>query len=1313
MDTTKEMEFDYQTYMNENTPEIYRGPEARRKRREAARARVSPNNTHIVRAADLGEYANSINSQTVIPELIYLLVKQSISNTSVCRIPYGDAVNQSGWDGIVETESAFLEFVPDGRSYWEIGTGNDPQTKATKDFKKRTRQLSADDRAQGSFVFVTPRFAGWGEPEQTRWLERRKDKGWKNIRIIDGVKLADWLREFPAMGRWMARKIGLSRSLGGISTPREHWKNIVSLTKPGDPPIPPILFTEGRSNACNALQALFEGTPQKLQLLLFAEGEQDVADFVAAYIETLDEDTARDYANRCLYIAEEDAWRTVIEVRKSHVLVADPRLNLESDERADLLTIATRKGHAVIVPLCGAFAGGNSEIIRLQSPSQFQIEKVLKEAGYSDVRSRELAGIGGNRLSALLRNLRGPRMMPPYAKWENVRLIAQAGLAGKWDGKIPADRKALEKLLKKEYGEWIDALRPDTLRSDSPLIQRDEKWRFVVRGEAWSALGNRITDEDLDRLEETAVAVLGERDPKFDLPKEERFAASIHGKELKHSRLLREGMAETLALVGSRSEALSECSLDKAEFVAVRTVRQLLTNAKWDRWASLDSLLPLLAEAAPNEFLNAVELGLVDLVQSPFHEIFAQESSGGTGGANYMSGLLWALETLAWHPDFLSQVAVILSNLTSIDPGGNWANRPLNSLVNIFLPWHVQTSASLEKRKIAVKNVLQERPKVGWQLIIDLLPRNRGFTIGCHRPTWRDYIPRDWKEGVSGSEYWEQITIYTEMAIELAKTSTEKLGGLINRMSDLPNSALDNLLEHLASKTVVALPEADRVLIWEKLDGLVRRHRKFADAKWAMREGTISKIEIVASTLAPETPVLKYHYLFNDRDFDLFPDTKNYEERQKRLDKARQDAVQEILDTGGVSSVLGFAQSVAIPGPGKVGYALSRIVSEDIETEILPSLLDAEDETEKWVVSGFVQGRFQKSSWTWVDQILGNSWNYTQKNAFLILLPFEEGVWSRVEEHLGEENERCYWQKVAVNPFGLDQDLTLAIEKLLKYGRAPEAVLCISHTVNDRERFKENLAIRALLAVLEMPDVGVRLDQDQTVEVIKCLQESPSVDPDVLFKIEWYFLQLLDRFSSGSPVTLEGRLASNPAFFAEIIALAFRSKNEAESADEPSEERKAKAMNAYRLLDEWRRCPGKLPNDSFDEEKFKNWLKEAKRITEKTGHSEIAQLRIGHILIYAPEDPNGLWIHRAVASALNKRDAGEMRSGFTTELFNQRGVHGFTAGREERELAQQNREKAEALETEGYSRFATAMREFARRYERDAEREALRGPFGE
>lgn len=1267
--------------------------------------------THIVQAGDLDRYAPTRESQAIIPELAYWLVKQSCSDLVVCRIPYGDAVNQPGWDGMVETEQGFLEFVPKGKSYWEIGTGADPQNKATKDFKKRTDEIDNKERADSSFVFVTPRSSGsggWNEPEQTRWLEQRKNKGWKLIRIIDGVKLADWLREYPAIGKWMAKKLNLTANLGGLSTATEHWDDLISECDAADPPFPPKLFTVGRPGACEALQALFEGKMQVL--MLFAESQQDVADFVAAFLAGLDPDTSGTFSNRCLYINDEQAWRSIVETRTPHVLVADPRLGLETEEGAALQTIARRKGHAVVVPLCGAWSGNSPEILKLRSPSQLQIESVLKESGYTDIRARELARIGGDRISALRRHLRGYGTLPPYATWDNATLIAQAGLAGKWDGSSPADRSALEMLLGKGYGEWIEILRPDTLRSDSPLIQNDEKWRFVARGEAWSSLGSRITDDDLDRFQKTAVSVLGERDPKFDLAKEERFAASIHGKVLTHSLLIRKGIAETLALIGSRPKALTSCSNGKAESTAVLVVRDLLNKASWDRWASLDSIMPLLAEAAPDEFLDAVESVLVDLDNTPFHKIFAEEGGGVLGGWNYMSGLLWALETLAWSPDFLSRVSVILADIASFDPGGNWANRPSNSLADIFLPWHVQTTAPFEKRKSAVEAVIREQPVVGWKLLLALLPHNHGFTDGCHRPVWRDFIPRDWKDGVLRTEYWEQITAYIDLAVALAKSDSEKLCELIKRLSDLPKSAYESLLEHLNSDAVVSLPEADRLPLWEALDELVRHHRKFSDADWALPEDDVNKIAESAQALAPISPVFKYHHLFGGRDFDLYDEKGNYDEQRKRLDEARQAAIIEITGDGDVDAALNFAAKVA--APYEVGRALGAIASDEMEDSILPSLLDSEDDTSVRVVAGFIWARFWKLNTEWVDAVLERAWSPEHQSKFLTLLPFEEEIWKRVSSHLRDSHEALYWKNAKVNPYGPDRDLTIAIEKLLEYGREGAAVMCVARTADDKSRFDESLATRALLAVLVSERGIEELDNYQTVELIKHLQESETADKDALFRIEWNFLPWLDRFSSGSPVTLEKRLASDPAFFAEVIGLVFRSKNTSEDdGEEPDEHKNHLATNAYKLLTEWKRCPGRQDEGSFSAEAFNAWLNEARRLTEESGHAEVAQIQIGHALTCAPADPDGLWIHNAVAEVLNFRDTGEMRSGFTTQLFNDRGVHGFTHGQEERKLASENREKAEALDSKGYTRFATAMREFAEQYERQAEREAKRGPF--
>ena len=116
-----------------------------------------------------------------------------------------------------------------------------------------------------------------------------------------------------------------------------------------------------------------------------------------------------------------------------------------------------------------------------------------------------------------------------------------------------------------------------------------------------------------------------------------------------------------------------------------------------------------------------------------------------------------------------------------------------------------------------------------------------------------------------------------------------------------------------------------------------------------------------------------------------------------------------------------------------------------------------------------------------------------------------------------------------------------------------------------------------------------------------------------------------------------------------------------------------------------------------------------KKECSETGHLEIAMTRVGHVLIHVPADPDGLWIHRAAAAALNAKDAEDMRNGFRTELFNSRGVHWVDpTGRPERELASRYRAQAEAVDDAGFHRLAATLRELAAGYEREAERVSSR-----
>ena len=254
--------------------------------------------------------------------------------------------------------------------------------------------------------------------------------------------------------------------------------------------------------------------------------------------------------------------------------------------------------------------------------------------------------------------------------------------------------------------------------------------------------------------------------------------------------------------------------------------------------------------------------------------------------------------------------------------------------------------------------------------------------------------------------------------------------------------------------------------------------------------------------------------------------------------------------------------------------------------------------------------------------------------------------------------------------------------------------------------------VRALLAALSSDEPSYVIDGFRIVELIKFLQAEPSVNQDDLFRVEWAYVRLLDRHSDAAPLLLESRLANDPEFFSEVIRLVYRSKTK--PTKEPSEKSKSIATNAWRLLHEWKTPPGMQNDGTYIEERFTEWLKNVNEICTESGHLEVAFVHIGEVLIHTPPDPDGLWIHRAVAAALNAREADDMRSGFRTGVYNSRGVHWVDpTGMPEKKLAQHFRSKAEDIENAGFYRFAVILKELADGYERESERIIAEHKLGE
>lgn len=880
-----------------------------------------------------------------------------------------------------------------------------------------------------------------------------------------------------------------------------------------------------------------------------------------------------------------------------------------------------------------------------------------------------------------------------YPSASHLALIV---LIGSWDEKNEYDRNAISKFTNVNYNEWVKKTREILHHTDSPLSLTNGIWKINNRLDLCTQIGTHIYDDNIKLFIDITKTILAEINPALDLPVANRFMSSYYGKTFTYSLSLRKGLAEGLAILSSQQTAFSNCSEILLKNTAPRVISHIFENADWKLWASIYDVLPLLSEAAQDIFLEIVEQALQNK-PNPFNVLFTQESHDVTS-VNYMTGILWGLEALAWEERYFVRVCIIFSYLANHDPGGVWTNRPVNSLITILLPWLPQTLASFDKRKLAIQAILRENPDIGWKILIQLLPGVHQTSSLTHKPIWRNIFPNTWRDKVTQQEYVEQINYYAELAVTTAGTDSTKLSTLIQHLENLPQPALDLLLQVLSAESMHQVATEQKIQIWNQLTNLIGKYLSIPKKQWIISQQHINQLEQLSNLYAPKQLPLLYQPLFIIHNHSHFTETRNWEEQQNDLNQRRKDAIKDIYQHQGVSGVIEFAESV--PQASEVGFALSGISEPTIDAILFPAFLAVNAQSHKLFVHGYILGCYYSKGWLWCDTLDKSQWSRAQIGQFLAYLPFTQETWNRTENWL-QSHEQEYWVRTNIDIRQITEDISIAITKLLDYHRPLAALYCIYRALSEKHTFHQEQCIRALLAAVTTNEPLHTMHSYEIIELIRYLQLNHPENRSDIVKIEWAYLQLIVDSRDIKPIFMEEDLASKPQFFNHIISLVFRSTKNQQSIEQPSN--KDLAQNCYLLLNEWTTCPGTTNKDSFESNTFSKWFSETKQLCEETGHLNVALNVIGGILTYAPRDPDGLWIHRTVADLLNTPDNNILRRGFTAKLYNSRGAHIVDpTGKPERELAAHYRQRSDDVENAGYSRLATVLLNLADEYEDEA-----------
>lgn len=998
--------------------------------------------------------------------------------------------------------------------------------------------------------------------------------------------------------------------------------------------------------------------------------------------------------SRAVVVSSREAWDQLAASQHPLILVL-------SFDSATAVARAVNAGHRVVVPL-GRTDLAFPDTVAIPPISRDEAKQVLVATGVPEERARELAVLARRSLLAFRRKLAvgGQKQQPVWALPEHGRALLPAMLAGSWNGQVKSDRETVAQLGGTSYEGLEIILMQWANVPDPPVRHVGDAWYVVSREDAWLLLSRYLTRDNLERFEQVVLEVLGAPDPQYDLSPTDRWAVNVRGHTPRWSELLRRGLAESLAVMGARGESTEIGMGFRVSDYATQIVRQLLAraNTNWRVWLSLSWMLPFLAEAAPDTFIRAVDRGLTG-EESVLMNFFMDKSDEGSTSSLYL-GLLRALETLSWSPQYLGYAALLLAKLGRIEPGGSLTNHSLNTLRRIFLLWHPQTAATLDERLHVLDMLRSREPDISWRLLIELLPRELDTTIPTEKPRWRDWCPEE-SFRVTLAEHDKGVQEIILRTLEDVGESGSRWEELIAALPNLPVDQYDAAVRRLWNLDLVRLQAENRSRIWNALRKLVSRHRSFANAKWALPKEQIDRLAGLLTRFEPDEPVARYGWLFEPRP-DLPEGNPRGCEWQAAVAQTRLDAVQALYEQGGLPTLLTLARVVELPE--EVGATLGRcqlVVSE--EDEILRTHLAADHEAEARFARGFAAGRISSKGREWAEaklKELGESSTPKQRAELLACMPMDSRTWS-IAEALGQETEGAYWG--LIQPYGIDDvDAESAVRKFVQYGRPDAAVeLLVKYPET-----QSSLVIDTLESLLQVsPDPG-RMDYsfwEEVCELLDGLVDSAEVNKSRLARLEWAFLPELCLHRT--PKVLHKELQRSPGFFVEVVRSVFRA--EGEEPRDVSDEDLARVRRGHELLRSWRSLPGSSGDGTIDTGELRAWVQQARRLLYETGRGRVGDEMIGHMLSGSPPGPDGIWPHPAVREIIEGVSSEHLEDGIVFGVLNSRGVvvkGPYEGGEQERSIAERYRSYAVALASR-WPRTAAMLRHLVDDYEHDAKQE--------
>ena len=1214
-------------------------------------------NPELITADDLNSWPD--NDARDAQENFPLLIRHLLLNTpgvSAVSARAGNGVNEPGYDGFAQLDEA-VSVLPSGSLRFEFGTNKDISTKASKDYRKRSKQ---DDAASHVFVFATPR--RWSGKD--KWLEERRSEGkFANVWALDADDLEAWLETSPSSHYWLSEHLG--KQPDEARTLEQWWGSFHQATHPE---LPLSMFTAGRESTRDKLRELLAKAPRTITIQ--ADWRDDCLAFIYASLAADGEDELSALDRSVIIVKSSGAWNRIARQTGKSILI--PAVDgAETKPAID-------NGHYVIKIVDREQVVYGKVDVKLPRVSRPDVQALLNDCGIKFQKANRLAGLARRNMPSFVRALTRDAAIqtPMWATDTSASMLAALTLVGAWNANNDKDTQAIAELVGSDY-DTVTSLCQQRAGGNDPVMSRSgSAWRFASLEEAFRCLSSKIIDGVVERWKQITLDVLGEANPSYGLNPLEKVEQQLNQptSQVQYSEELKSGIARSLAMVGSMDGdgALSGKLKDSVVAITNQLLNQAVGDDSGRVWNLIGPRLRYLAEAAPQKFIDVTINNLEQDSSSLLRAYYADSNDILFGDPWFHPHLLCALEVLAWSEEYFDDAIECLA-LLAANPADDKqrGNRPDESLAAILCGWANFTTVPSGERLAALDIVKRISSPVGWDLLFALWPDCSAVITPPATPHFR----ADWCPLTDAPVLWRDWNVYRNGLVERALTWSDVTPSNLNQLVNHINRGImpedrAKIIDYLGELALsTEYNDDDRYVVWNALCQLATSHYHHRASEWSLPEEEVDRLLELSDRWKPTSPVLRHLYLFDHTpgllDCALHRDIDDYDQK---VETHRQNALGEILAGPQAIDDLALLASRAVASL-VLGWMLAD--RQELNFWDIAYWADSSDRKLVTVMDGYLCRSLDQRGASWLQAVLDDSrLTAAQRAAVLRCVPAEWDYWEVVARN--QDDDSAYWQTAEMRVLPPDH-MQYAIERLAACGRAWDAIDSVSLSIRSarQEGVKTDLTADVLIGLLHIActqeSAKISSLSYEVGQVLDHIVELKAGQVDVA-RLELLLYPLIGHYRE--PIVLHRTLAAEPHLFVRLMEVAHRDKTML------GMDRSASFRVAMSSLNGWRGCPGMTADGELDVAVMQQWVDAARQGLAVADLSDVGDYEIGRLLANSPEDENGMWPLPAVCELIDEVGSDNLDEGFIAGtcrglMSSVRGI--YDGGQQEHESAQRYR----------------------------------------